>query len=168
MKKLFCSLALAGLCIWSCPAHATDATTALFDEPCARYGVPKNLVMAIAKTESDLEPWVINVVGRDYRAKTREQALAIVHAARARGLSHDIGIMQINNWWLRKLNISPETAIEPENNITLGVWILAREIRKHGFNWKAVGAYHSPTPWRQQQYAYRVSRHYQKQKGSAQ
>lgn len=148
-------------CCWPFLANASD----LFDEPCKRYGIPKKLVLAIAKTESSLDPWVINVAGRDYRAKSREQALSIIHAAKARGLSHDMGIMQINDWWLRKLNISPETALEPENNVTLGVWILAREIRRHGYNWKAVGAYHSPTPWRQQQYAHRVARHY---KGSAQ
>lgn len=157
-------LFLCTFLLFSVPAQASDPPD-LFNEACARFGVPKALVLAIAKTESSLNPWVVNVAGRDYRAKSREQALTIIHTAKARGLSHDIGIMQINDWWLRKLNISPETALEPENNVTLGVWILAREIRRHGYNWKAVGAYHSPTPWRQQQYAHRVARHY---KGSAQ
>lgn len=150
------------LSFWPSSSRGAD----IFDEPCARFGVPKNLVLAIAKTESDVDPWVVNVAGRDYRAKSREQALTVIHAARARGLSHDIGVMQINDWWLRKLNIAPETALDPRNNATLGVYILAREIRRHGFTWKAVGAYHSPTPWRQRQYAHRVARHYNKQKGS--
>lgn len=165
MKKYF--LLLCIFLVFSVPAQASD-TPDLFDEACARFNVPKNLVLAIAKTESDLEPWVVNVAGKDFRAKSREQALAIIHAAKARGLSHDIGIMQINDWWLRHLGIPPETALEPRNNALLGVWILAKEIRRHGFSWRAVGAYHSPTPWRQQQYALRVSRHYQKLKGASQ
>ena len=75
-------------------------------------------------------------------------------------LSHDIGLMQINNWWLKHLRISPEVALEPRNNAMLGVWILANEIRRHGYNWTAVGAYHSPTPARQRMYAQVVARKY--------
>ena len=39
----------------------------VFDAPCSRYRVPKRLVLAIAKTESGLDPWVVNVAGKDYR-----------------------------------------------------------------------------------------------------
>lgn len=66
----------------------------------------------------------------------------------------------INNWWLKHLNISPEAALEPRNNAQLGVWILAKEIQRHGYNWKAVGAYHSPTPARQRMYAQVVAHKY--------
>lgn len=138
----------------------TIAHADVFDAPCSRYGVPKPLVLAIAKTESGLDPWCVNVAGKDYRPGSRDGALAIIRQARARGLSHDIGLMQINNWWLKHLNISPEAALEPKNNATLGVWILAKEIQRHGYNWKAVGAYHSPTPARQKMYAQVVSQKY--------
>ena len=95
----------------------------VFDAPCSRYRVPKRLVLAIAKTESGLDPWVVNIAGKTYRPGSRAGALAIIRQARARGLSHDIGLMQINNWWLKHLNISPEIALEPRNNAALGVWI---------------------------------------------
>ena len=75
----------------------------VFDAPCSRYRVPKPLVLAIAKTESGLDP---------------------------------------------------------RNNAMLGVWILANEIRRHGYTWTAVGAYHSPTPARQRMYAQVVARKY--------
>lgn len=152
---IFLSMAAPTLCT------ATELTD-IFDAPCQQYGVPKRLVIAIAKTESSLKPWVVNVAGKDHYPKTKQEALHIIHDAKARGLSHDIGIMQINNYWLKKLNISPETALEPKNNATLGVWILAQEIRRHGYNWTAVGAYHSPTPWRQQAYVQKVARNYMK------
>jgi soluble lytic murein transglycosylase-like protein len=144
---------------------SVQAFSELFDEPCARYGVPKAVALSIAKVESGFAPWVVNVAGRDFRAKTREQALYIIHAARFYGLSHDIGIMQINNFWLKKFGLSPEVALEPRNNIHLGVYILACEIQRHGPNWKAVGAYHSPTPWRQARYALRVAKFYEQIRG---
>ena len=138
----------------------TIAHADVFDAPCSRYRVPKPLVLAIAKTESGLDPWCVNVAGKDYRPGSRDGALAIIRQARARGLSHAIGLMQINSWWLKHLGISPEAALEPRNNATLGVWILAKEIQRHGYNWKAVGAYHSPTPARQKMYAQVVSQKY--------
>lgn len=136
----------------------------VFDAPCARYGVPKALVVAIAQTESSLNPLTVNVAGKSYYPSSRDEALRLIHAARARKLSHDIGLMQINNWWLERLGISPEVALEPANNATIGVWILAGEIRRHGYGWKAVGAYHSPTPARQAYYARAVNKRYVKLK----
>lgn len=144
--------------------HAAAAQTDIFDGPCRKYGIPKTLVLAIAKTESDLKPWVVNVAGKDFQARSKEEALRVVRAAKLRGLSHDIGIMQINNWWLKKLGISSETALEPHNNVLIGTWILAQEIRRHGYNWKAVGAYHSPNPSRGQRYAVAVSKRYNRVK----
>lgn len=141
-------------------ANAQD----VFDGPCARYSVPKALVVAIAQTESSMNPLTVNVAGKSYYPASREGALRLIHAAKARRLSHDIGLMQINNWWLDRLGIAPETALEPANNAMIGVWILAGEIRRHGFNWKAVGAYHSPTPARQAFYARAVNKRYIKLK----
>ena len=92
MKPFFFFLAFLLL---TATAHAD-----VFDAPCSRYRIPKRLVLAIAKTESGLDPWVVNVAGKDYRPGSRAGALAIIRQARARGLSHDIGLMQINSWWL--------------------------------------------------------------------
>ena len=139
---------------------ASPVLADVFDAPCSRYRVPKRLALAIAKTESGLDPWCVYVAGKTYRPGSRAGALSIIRHARARGLSHDIGLMQINSWWLKHLNISSEAALEPRNNVTLGVWILAKEIQRHGYNWKAVGAYHSPTPTRQRIYAQVVAQKY--------
>ena len=152
MKLILFLLAFLSL---TAPAFAD-----VFDAPCSRYRVPKRLVLAIAKTESGLDPWCVNIAGKTYRPGSRAGALAIIRQARARGVSHDIGLMQIHNWWRKHLRISPEVALEPRNNAMLGVWILANEIRRHGYNWTAVGAYHSPTPARQRMYAQVVARKY--------
>ena len=59
----------------------------------------------------------------------------------------------------------PEQVLEPANNIKIGVWILAQEIRRHGLNWKAVAYYHTPlhkNPERGRAYARSVVGHVKK------
>lgn len=133
-----------------------------FSHACSRYGVPKTLALAIAHHESSMQPWALNVAGKSFFPATKEEALRITAVAIEQQRSFDVGLMQVNSWWLNKLQIAPEVAIIPRNNIMLGVWILAQEIQRHGFNWKAVGAYHSPTHSRQRRYAYSIAQHYQR------
>jgi len=136
----------------------------LFDDPCARFGVPKALALAVAQQESGLRPWVVNVAGKDFNTTSKSDALRVAHAALAAGKSFDVGLMQVNVEWLKRLDISPEAAIEPRANVILGVWILAREIEKHGLNWRAVAYYHTPlhkNPERGRAYAASVIRRIQ-------
>jgi hypothetical protein len=50
-------------------------------------------------------------------------------------------------------------------NVNAARWIFLSGLRAHGDYWKAVGAYHSPTPWRQRRYAMSVSRHLKQRYG---
>lgn len=156
MKRFLVAVSI--LLFLACSGSAALAD--MFDEPCRKYGVPKALALAIAMQESGGNPWAVNVAGKSYLPASKADALNIVR--RAREKSFDVGLMQINSQWLRRFNISLETAMEPRNNVHLGVWILASAIRTHGMNWKAVGAYHSPTPARQKLYARLVARHLKK------
>lgn len=76
--------------------------------------------------------------------------------------THDLGPMQINSSWIPKL--SRMTGIDARQlrqrlkndacfNVRWSHWILRQELARLGDYWKAVGAYHSPTPWRAQRYA---------------
>ncbi|HJB66288.1 MAG TPA: lytic transglycosylase domain-containing protein [Candidatus Mailhella merdavium] len=132
-----------------------------FRTHCARYSVPESLALAIARQESGFQPWAVNIQGKSYFPSSREDALALIKA-KGKGNSYDVGLMQINVWWLHRLGISPETAIEPKNNILLGVWILSQEIKRYGLNWKAVASYHTPlsrNPERGRLYAANVVNH---------
>lgn len=149
------------LVLFPLQAWAEPALRSLLEAPCAKYGVPVSLALAIARHESGEKPWAVNIAGKSYSPDSKEAALALLES-REKGKSYDVGLMQVNVQWLRKLNISPAVAIEPVNNAWLGVWILAHAIREHGLNWKAVGAYHSPTPARQQRYAIAINRQYRK------
>lgn len=138
------------------------ALAPLFDTPCAKYGVPKVLALAIARQESGLHPWIINISGRDVRPKSREEALAVARAAFQAGRSFDVGIMQVNVYWIKKYRFPLEVVLDPRANVEIGVWILAQEIRRHGLNWRAVAYYHTPlhrNPERGRNYAAAVLGH---------
>lgn len=137
----------------------------LFDAPCVRYQVPKVLALAIARQESGCHPWILNISGRDVRPGSREEALRYAHWAMRAGRSFDVGIMQVNSYWIRKYGWPLEQVLEPANNVQIGIWILAQEIRRHGLNWKAVAYYHTPlhkNPERGRAYARSVVRHVKK------
>lgn len=139
-------------------------------DPITRYsvhwGIDPALTRAIARQESGLKPWVVNVAGQDYRPKTRQEAEEVIAWAWATGKSFDVGLMQINSWWMRRHKINPLELLDEETNISWGTRILAQEVARHGYDWPAVGKYHSPNRERGQKYAWRVYRHWLKEGGN--
>ena len=116
------------------PAHAC------WDAAAVRYGVSSELLYAIARTESALDP---QAVGRNQNG------------------THDIGLMQINSAWLPKLathGIGEHDLLEPCTNIQVGAWILAGNVQRLGYTWDAIGAYHSASPARRRAYAEQIYR----------
>ena len=111
-----------------------------------RYQVAPTLLQAMAATESDFDP-LTRHVNQDG--------------------SVDVGIMQINSVWfpvLRQFGIGPRTLWDPCYNIQVGAWILAGNIRRYGYTWRAVGAYNAgtgadlETERRREAYARRIHR----------
>ncbi len=116
------------------PVHAC------WDDAAARYQVSSALLHAIARTESGLNP---QAVGRN------------------RDGSRDIGLMQINSWWLPTLarhGIREQDLFEPCTSIHVGAWILAQNVARYGYTWEAVGAYNAASPSLRQIYAEKVRR----------
>ena len=129
-------------------------------------GPPPGLLNAIARQESGMNPFAVNVAGKSYSPATRAEAEAIIHAAQAAGKSFDVGLMQINSWWMERYGISPASLLDSDVNAAWGKWILAQEIARHGLNWQAVGKYHSPDVERGRRYAWYIYRHYAGQSAS--
>lgn len=87
------------------------------------YGIPAEVLKAVAKTESGFNP------------KARNKNL---------NGTYDIGIMQINSGWLQKLEkygIDEQSLNDACTNIKVGAWILANNAIRLGWNWNAIGAY---------------------------
>lgn len=90
------------------------------------YGVKPAILEAIAKVESNYNPYAINV---------------------NRNKTVDYGIMQINSSWfptLRRYGLYDYRNIyNPCYNIYVGAWILRKCINTYGNNWKAIGCYNA-------------------------
>lgn len=156
-------------CSWSVfPAYAAEPSgfDAHFERASHQWGVPTALIKAIAQTESDLHPWTVNIGGKSYYPKTKKDALQLIQTAVQQGKMYDVGIMQINRYWLQHFNFRPADIIEPRFNILIGAWILAQEIQRYGLNWRGIGSYHTPArrnPARARAYAHKVLKRYIKE-----
>ncbi len=129
-----------------------------------QYGIPEQLLAAIASTESGRYnktlginlpwPWTINVEGKGYFFDTKEQAVAAVHNLQARGYqSIDVGCMQVNLHHHPQAFSSLEQAFDPAYNIAYAAQFLKQNFTDEGSWRKAAADYHSHTPMFGEQYA---------------
>ena len=101
---------------------------ACWNDVAQRHGVPADLLYAVAKVESSLDPKAVN---RSHFHRTR---------------SIDIGLMQINSRHLPKLaryGITEARLFEPCTNLDVGAWLLADLFARKGLSWDSVGAYNA-------------------------
>ena len=86
------------------------------------YHINPDLLEAIARVESDLDPSALN---------------------RNRDGSYDYGLMQINSRWQHKLSSNWQYLSDPCYNVMVGAWILKQCIDRYGYTWDAVACYHT-------------------------
>ena len=119
------ALFLTGLCaLLTSPLNAL----ACWEQAAQRYGVPAQLLVAIARVESNLNPHAIN------------------HSHFQQSGSYDIGMMQINSSNLPKLaqyGIHEADLFNACINIHVGAWLLANSFKRNGVTWDGVGAYNA-------------------------
>lgn len=127
-------LVAAHFLLFSLSSHAH-----CFEQAGARYGVAPALLEAISTVESGRNPQARNL-NRDG--------------------SEDLGHMQINSRWLETLaafGIDRQKLLDPCLNTYVGAWILAQNIRRHGYGWEAIGAYNARSPAKRNAYSHRVA-----------
>ena len=109
-----------------------------FEEAGRTYGISPLLLRGIARVESNMNPAAIN---RNING------------------SSDLGLMQVNSFWLKTLGTTPDELLrDPCYNVMAGAWILKGCIDRHGETWNAVGCYNASSHDKRVDYSWKVYR----------
>lgn len=124
---------------------SSNAICFCFDEAACRYNISADILYAIAKVESNFDPGAVNW---------------------NKNGSYDYGVMQINSRWYKVLGADAWSKLgDPCYNVTVGAWVLAECMKRHGYTWEAVGCYNASSNNKRNLYAYKVWRILAKMKG---
>jgi len=140
---------LIGLLLLFCPGQVqgqgldTGSLAQLFVKAEEHTGVPSGLLASIAIQESSFRPWSVNLAGQGFHEDSLESAMARVRNSGVR--SFDLGLMQINVWWLKRFDVSVRQALDPARNVVLGSLILKDCLSRYGLV-GGVSCYHSGSP----------------------
>lgn len=113
-----------------------------------RYGIPLGVLYAVALTESGgergLQPYVMNIAGKDVVATNLTDAMTRFRAARARGVKLiDLGCMQINHHYHGKAFASVEEMFDPHRNVDYAARFLLQLHARHQTWTMAVARYNA-------------------------
>lgn len=149
-------------------AQATDTQICarLAAQAGAEAGLPDGLLPAISLVEAGRGdgnggiapwPWTLNEGGKGMYFDTREEALAYLEDAIARGVTNiDVGCMQLNWKWHSAGFPSPAEMIDPERNTRYAARFMV-ELQSRLGSWEtAAAAYHSTDPERGRNYLQKV------------
>ncbi len=129
--QLVCFILLTAYCLL-----LTDANAFCFEEAGKTYGINPSLLKSIAQIESSLNP----------KAMNKNQNGSI-----------DIGLMQINSFWLKPLKLDAEKLISnPCYNTMIGAKILKQCIDRYGYTWEAVGCYNAVSEPKKVRYSWKI------------
>lgn len=122
-----------------------------------KHQIPAGLLAAIAKTESRMKAYALNVGGRSMFLESISTAQEVLEDKLNAGLTNiDIGVMQLNYRWHGGEFDSLVEMLTPESNINYAAKLLGSLYAQHGTWHKAVRYYHSATPEHHRKYSRKV------------
>ncbi len=119
-----------------------------------KYNINPRILKAIALTESNFNPFAVNVGGKSYFFSSISDAYSFLRKNLRK--KPDIGLMQVNYYWFRVLHIPILYGFNPCHSIFLGAYVLRKKINRYGKGWFGIAAYHSATPIKNIKYAWKV------------
>jgi soluble lytic murein transglycosylase-like protein len=139
------------------PVTNANELTALIGKVEQQYNIPKGLLLAIAKVESRIEPYALNIRGKAIFKESKEAALRVIDQhVRANHTNIDIGVMQINYRWHSGEFKDIAEMIDPRKNIDYAARLLTALYRQHKDWQKAVRLYHSAKPQYHTKYSRKI------------
>ncbi|KAA1056843.1 lytic transglycosylase domain-containing protein [Azospirillum argentinense] len=151
------------------PARSLPPEAACIDAILAaerEAGVTDHMLLAMGFTEAGrmtadrlftVWPWTVNTEGASHYFPTRDEAIAFVRAAQARGTrSIDVGCLQVNLKWHPDAFPDLETAFDPRANARYAAHFLGNLHRAQGSLDAAIARYHSAQSERGAAYRERV------------
>lgn len=114
----------------------------------AKYDIPAGILYSVGLTETgrkgSLQPYAMNIEGKAFFGRSREDALRAFEAARANGAKLiDLGCMQINHYFHGDRFTSPAEMFDPRKNVEYAAAFLARLHARHETWTMAVARYHA-------------------------
>jgi len=112
------------------------------------YKVPLGVLYAVGLTETgrkgSLQPHAMNIEGKAYFAKSREDALKKFASARASGAKLiDLGCMQVNHYFHGEKFASVSEMLDPKKNVAYAARFLTELKAREGSWTMAVARYHA-------------------------
>ena len=157
MKKFLTTAVLAVLFVSVSSVRAfphSDNFNLCFRKAAVAYKLNPIILKAIALTESSLHPYAVCVNGKSHLFENPVSAYNFLKNHLSE--NPDIGLMQVNYLWFKKLRIPFWYGLNPCYNIMLGAYVLKKKIDTYGKGWFGIAAYHSASPEKNIRYAWRV------------
>ena len=122
-----------------------------------RHNIPAGLLYSIAKVESRLKPYALNVEGKTLNFASTTETIQELTELLEEGITNiDVGVMQLNWRWHSQYFSSIEEMLAPSTNIDYAGKLLKSLYEQHGSWQKAVRYYHSATPYHHRKYSRKV------------
>lgn len=109
-----------------------------FEAAGGTFNIAPQLLESIATIESGMNPAAFN---------------------RNRNGSTDLGLMQVNSYWVKAAGLDRERLLgDPCYNTRAGARILRSCIDRHGYTWEAVGCFNATSDNKRKAYAWKIFR----------
>lgn len=107
-----------------------------YEEAGEGYDINPVLLRTISKTESNLNPIAVNTNPNG---------------------TQDIGLMQINSFWVKSLNLDYSLLLsDPCYNVKTGANILKKCFDRYGYTWEAIGCYNATSKHKRIEYSWKI------------
>lgn len=122
------------------------------------YSIPKGLLKAVSKVESEYNPLALNDGLKQHNFKNKQEALARINYLQSIGKTNfDIGCMQINYYWHHKQFSSVEEMLDVDWNVRYAASFLYGLYKDHGSWQAAIRRYHSYDPDIHKKYSKKIA-----------